>query len=525
MSHQLFPHDHGLVSYMVDPEALKPEAIADLEEVEQAWGIHTLTTPTGGGDASTSAESDLSEINLDVLGVLKTTTRTIRNVRNYYVSLPHDHPSHHLRPEATKLLSRTLASGAPGSSTATARPQRETDPLAVIRRSALEVLTVLRSLEESARLSLAEDASDSLSTGSGSAPATSDSRSHTPAGTRSEGVASPIPQGDEPSTTRSKLGVVPLNIRGRLTPVPVWSDDESEEEDYGTVSGEKETRWDDRLVLGGGWLYKADIKVSNLSKEREVIGNYLDIVDELLFEGSKNSETRGWTRAKEEVSRVGSPKKVRQSFGGTPSSPRFGSGRRAVSSSILQPMGGMEVMSEEPEEVDALQEADEDSEADEEGIPDSELPEWAQREFSQNTSGECIRFLIQRSKTHTNFTVRLHSLLSFHLVPDLKALLPSHPDSPDESFRLDLLTRLSDGQLLCISYNSIVRRSKKPWGFIQPASIHDIVALEKEKQADKEDNDKKNKGTKSWTFRRTENLRMWAAYVSKSDTLLRNISN
>jgi hypothetical protein len=50
-----------------------------------------------------------------------------------------------------------------------------------------------------------------------------------------------------------------------------------------------------------------------------------------------------------------------------------------------------------------------------------------------------------------------------------------------------------------------VRRSKKPWGFVAKATIHDLQALEA--NGDVQDA-KKEKG---WTFRRVDNLRIWAA--------------
>lgn len=66
-----------------------------------------------------------------------------------------------------------------------------------------------------------------------------------------------------------------------------------------------------------------------------------------------------------------------------------------------------------------------------------------------------------------------------------------------------------------------MRRSRKPWGYISKDAIHDIVALEqaaaedlenKEKEKDKEkEKEEKEKGKRSWTFRRTDNLRLWAA--------------
>jgi hypothetical protein len=55
-----------------------------------------------------------------------------------------------------------------------------------------------------------------------------------------------------------------------------------------------------------------------------------------------------------------------------------------------------------------------------------------------------------------------------------------------------------------------VRKSKKPWGFVSKDGIHDIIALEHAAQQEGED----DKGKKLWTFRRTDNLRLWAGYVN-----------
>ena len=72
----------------------------------------------------------------------------------------------------------------------------------------------------------------------------------------------------------------------------------------------------------------------------------------------------------------------------------------------------------------------------------------------------------------------------------LNVNLPAHllvhlADFPMTTTREDLLLCLSDGQLLCVAYNSILKRSQRPWGFITSSNIHDLVSLtyEKTKQA------------------------------------------
>lgn len=104
---------------------------------------------------------------------------------------------------------------------------------------------------------------------------------------------------------------------------------------------------------------------------------------------------------------------------------------------------------------------------------------------------------------------RLRALLLAFLPDSLKELLPSPVDDP-----LAFMNRLSDGQMLCIVFNSVLRRSRRPWGFIPPQDIHDIIGLEKEEAEAAEtveDNAKSSKSKTSWTFRRTDNLRIWAA--------------
>lgn len=110
---------------------------------------------------------------------------------------------------------------------------------------------------------------------------------------------------------------------------------------------------------------------------------------------------------------------------------------------------------------------------------------------------------------------RAHALIASLLPSSSSHLLPSvYPG------RSTLLEVLSSGQILCSSYNTGVRRSRKPWGFINGDSIHDIAALVAE--AAREDGSPEEaaamaeKRRMGWTFRRTDNLRLWAAYVKFS---------
>ena len=101
------------------------------------------------------------------------------------------------------------------------------------------------------------------------------------------------------------------------------------------------------------------------------------------------------------------------------------------------------------------------------------------------------------------FKGRFHALIISYLPSSLIEAVP--PPTDHKSF----MERLSDGQILCIVFNSVLRRSRRPWGFIQPQDIHDIIGLEKEEELN--GISEKSKSKTSWTFRRTDNLRIWAA--------------
>ncbi|KIM44135.1 hypothetical protein M413DRAFT_17932 [Hebeloma cylindrosporum] len=457
------PFSPHVKTYEVDPESLLPGVIEDVTAVAYAWKLNT------------SSESDL-DVPFDVLEVLKTTTRAVRSTRNYLLSLP-DESATTIRANYTP---RPLVRGRPSSSThnnasGSASPPIA-DPLVLIRRSALELLTVLRQLEENCRLPLSDETYDAQSDGGHSRGAgTSSSPSNA-------ALDLPVePDVDPDASITFSL----VQVQGRYETVPVWEDEEDvfdEEEQK-----EKRERWEDRLVLGSGWLYKQDVKLSQLGKERTAVGSYLDIVDEVLFEGKQGPESeRGWDRVRRKIEGKASSraKNRRVSMGDTegrtPGLLEPGDrGRRRVSTGMLSLMQNMS-LSEEPEDMDDIRE-----ELEEEWIDDEDLPGWAKRSnFVDDRLG------------------RVHALLSYFLPPDLQPALAS----PSADSRTAFLSSLSSGQLLCFGYNACVRKSKKPWGFVSKDGIHDIIALELAAKQEGED----DKGKKLWTFRRTDNLRLWA---------------
>ncbi|KAG1772463.1 hypothetical protein EV702DRAFT_1134014 [Suillus placidus] len=459
-------------TYETDPEAFLPGVVEDLMAVADVWGLSSSKNdrPTCDPDFLSPHASDTPQDRLDILNLLKITTRAIRSVRNYVIALPDD--------SAGSLRSQyrnKVAASPPHPKRNAPYQKAQADPLSLIRKSALEVLVVLRELEERSRVPLCDDAYD-VQSDHGSVPDHS--------GASPSRVASPATLSDTSHDHDYDLSIDPdmsisfVHVQGRHESVPVWEDDYydsimSEEE------GEKRDHWDDRLVLGGGWLYKQDMTLADLAKEEEVVRRYVDVVDDVLF-GEVKEGKRGWEREHERVmkkEREGRSKSRRVSAGDADPSRSLSSpssSRRVVSSGLLDSMQRLTMM-EENEEMTALSE--------EESLDEEDLPEWAMRgSFAEHPLGQAHALI--------------HALLPEHL----RSLLPPATD------RNAFLLALSSGQFLCIAYNTGVRWSRKPWGFISPDSIHDIVALEAAE-------DEKEKSKIGWTFRRTDNLRLWAAYV------------
>jgi hypothetical protein len=274
-SHQtLEPH---VKSYEIDPDSLLPGVCDDLSSVASAWHIGQAVHV-----------SDMSFQPVDVLEILKTTTRTIRSVRNYLLSLP-DESAGTIR---TNFRAALLGPGRPN---ANSTPRDRSGPLTRIRRSALEVLAMLRIVEEKCRLPLHDEAYDAQSDGGGSQK---DSQSR---------LTSPNypPQELPPEETRSRtpdplkvdsdisFTYSLVQVNGRYQQVPIWEEEEDIFQVQEEEEKEKRERWDERLVLAGGWLYKQDVQLADLEKERTIVTGYLDIVDEVLFEPQPGSE-RGW---------------------------------------------------------------------------------------------------------------------------------------------------------------------------------------------------------------------------------------
>ncbi|KAI0631512.1 hypothetical protein C8Q77DRAFT_1127287 [Trametes polyzona] len=469
-------------TFETDPENLRPGVIEDLMTVAAGWHLN----PNAHEEQPAAAEQDPNLLGvagdkpargtIDVLDLLKNTTRAVRAVRNYLVSLPDDSQVPQTRPH---FRPQTLSSS-PLPKRQVSQPNSPHDPLTRIRGRALEVLAVLRELEERARLPLDHDAYDAQSDHG----STNDGPTTAP---HSRGT-SPSSQIEEAEflDADTSVSISFIAVGGQQRAVPVWEDETDDVNNESEEEREKRERWDERLVLGGGWLYQQDLRMEDLAREREVVSRYLDAVDDVLFGGPKEGK-RGWEREKERVQRKeradreARAKGRRVSAGDASSSSGDGSARsnrRVVSTSLLDSFRGMSV-TEEPEEMESV--------AEEDAIDDDELPAWAKRStFVGDDYG------------------RLCALLSALLPAELLRLMPI-----DSSDHAAVLRALSSGQLLCNAYNTAVRRSRKPWGFVSKDSIHDIAALELAQST--EDGGGGAESKRGWTFRRTDNLRLWAA--------------
>lgn len=366
-------------SYDIDPESLLPGVCEDLSLVAEAWSIGKATRPT-----------ILPPQPIDILDILKVTTRAIRSVRNYLLSLP-DESAGTLR---ANFRATHLGPGKP-----TASQKDASDPLTRIRRSALEVLAMLRYMEEKFRVPLSDEAYDAQSDGGGSR-----GDSHSQLTSPSRPILNLLPSEeaqdfspDVPSAQSDGAFTYSLvQVNGRYQQVPVWEEEEDVFQVVEEEQKEKRERWDERLVLAGGWLYQQNIQLADLEKERDLVSGYLDIVDEVIFEAHSSVE-RGWEREQRKYQvRYNSRMKGRRVSAGDGEGKNLGKflsvqdgGKRRVSTGMVDMLTSMSLN----EETEAMLNIAEDDEP-EETVDDELLPEWARRNtFVEDDLGWYTRFL------------------------------------------------------------------------------------------------------------------------------------
>lgn len=433
-------------TYETNPESLLPGVVEDLTAVARAWAIDAELNPNptpDSKDASVSGgllkvdahDNTTLTSSFDVLQVLKITTHAVRSIRNYLVSLPDESTGTiraQFRPKSLGLGPASSSLNKPkGTSTGTnsnsslhppsQQQHQQPDPLTLIRKSALDVLTVLRELEEGCRLPLSDSAYDDHTNSDAGRGLGSHIRMASPS--PSSNLNSEAEEEDLPpppsSSSRPELGRVHdvdadasvafslVRVQGRYESVPVWEDENGDGEDE-EDQGEKREYWDERLVLGSGWLYRNDVSLGELGRERAVVAGYLDVVDEVLFQGKTRADgerrggERGWERERRKVvekeGRGIARAKGRKVSGGdevkglgiSMNSGEEG-GNRRVTMGMVDSLQRMQI-SEEPDSMEDFGDtAGEDSEA---SVDDEELPEWAKRSsFIEDELGSLWRFI------------------------------------------------------------------------------------------------------------------------------------
>jgi len=243
----------------------------------------------------------------------------------------------------------------------------------------LEVLAALREVEERYRLPLSDDAYDALSEGAGAA-----ARAMSPDLGLSHHHELDARHHDHDGDLSITYSLVQIQVGDRLEEVPVWEDEES---DSDVEEEKKRELWDERLVLGSGWLYRQDVRMEELAREREVVKGYLDVVDKVMFgvrEGQEREEERpvrgmerGWERERRRVMRPRSKgRRVSTGDGEGRIMAVAADSRRRVSTGAVELLRGMS-LTEEPEEMEAgIPEGDEDED---DIVDDEDLPGWAKR--------------------------------------------------------------------------------------------------------------------------------------------------
>ncbi|KAN0061501.1 hypothetical protein ACQY0O_006348 [Thecaphora frezii] len=546
-----------------DPEALWPVMVEHLDTTCQLWGLLNLIkterlqlssrrlsiepgsrrpssrSSTYSADGADGADEAPEASPIDLLELINATTKTVRSVRNYLLALPpaslsgkrlskasagalpkdrfKRQSSFSSLPRTASLsplplekaygsLSRRVSSShdtSPGSqrtmpsawqppSATTASPASiadfdpgEEDPLTLVRKSALEVLSTLRELEEKYRLPPGHPEYDKTE--------------------NEETEAMP----EDAAGLGVSLGQ-PRNARTPSSPAV---------RSLATLSNPStaDLSFNDGPDKGGeGYLYRSDLKLADLGKERGIMSGYLTTVDRVLSVVQRPKQTKRTSK--------------RLSTG-------FAVGAAETAAEPVEATTNPEITIQPGAADNGVGAA----EAHEPKAPES-APAWARKgEYPGGEIGRIRAFLLAHLSPEEGFEL-------LQLSTEV-----SESDNALDISRDQLLAALVDGSMLCHAYNAALRQSARPWGFIQPQEIHDLKAAEAEalekqqmlaKKAEAEAEPfqvKDSKGRREasgatdeaddgkvcnrasvaspsnlmarpgWTFRRAENLRVWAA--------------
>ncbi|EFP82796.1 uncharacterized protein PGTG_08992 [Puccinia graminis f. sp. tritici CRL 75-36-700-3] len=503
-----FPAGRALPN-LTDLESARQEVMAQLDQVCESWGLVQLAATRAPSVASNrSGDDELSQSippsspglqNLQlahfssftadhhhhnegfIINLISLTTRAVRSVQKFILTIPdpdifspanisnlggdlqrrmsHLELSTAARPRISRstflgssqrasspsrneppaLISRRSATGfdpfalfkkraVSGPMMSYANSQTQTakdDPLAILRKMSLEVLTCLKDIEHKFRI---------------------------------PGSATPM-DNQEFSIFQSS------DQHQRTSPPQQHSLAETK------IVEQDEDNSEGSLILPSmSWEYRQDVSLEEVRKEALVVKEWLECVDGIL-EGMKI--ITGSRRKKSHLGVKNQPTNMKKKSGIVKDRNVF---KKIINSSKFSTSNNAEMKVPDISLDDGTMTEDESySEMEDEEDSEELLPDWARND----------RFLIKSSRTDDQGNPidglendplgRLFSCLVSHLPHELLShLVPPHGEFGS---RIGFLDSLSDGTLLCLAYNTVLRKSQRPWGFIPVESIHNLVTL------------------------------------------------
>lgn len=225
------------------------------------------------------------------------------------------------------------------------------------------------------------------------------------------------------------------------------------------------------------WEYQQDIGLEDIREEALIVKQWLECVDGVL-EGMKLMT--GTRRKKVRQSHSDEPKrrKDKKKTSKTPkeqnvlkkiiNSSKFNQSTHSTTTqtSRQRDLKVPEIISfDDTDHESSLSEFDEDDEDSEELLPD-----WARKD--RFTTLKTLQGSQQQLAEDDQYA-RLFGCLIRHLPHEL--LLHLRSPHGDDGSRIEFLDSLSDGTLLCLVYNMVLRSSQRPWGFIPVETIHNLI--------------------------------------------------
>ncbi|KAH9808721.1 hypothetical protein DFH28DRAFT_1135046 [Melampsora americana] len=336
------------------------------------------------------------------------------------------------------------------------------DPLSVLRRSSLDVLGCLKEIEFRYRIPGSATPTESFPAAASSPP---DSSSDTP----------------------------PLI-------------DTTTEDSTSSLSGST------HLLPALSWDYRSDLGLQDVRQEAMIVKRWLEAVDGVLegvtiinrrpssFQPLQLSSHSKHSTNETPIG-LGLPTQYTKP---TPNPRKRHKFKQIFNSSKPIESGLPEISIQEEKEGEEEEEEEETEEIEEIEDEENPLERWAREEVEEEREEE-----VNSEERRQKKLIRAFECLRFFLPLDHL----SHLKSPVQS-RTDFLKSLSDGMLVCIAYNIALRQSHRPWGFIPNQSIHNIIELEQRSVTMNSTLNQPNSETNErvgLTFRRMDNLRVWAA--------------